>query len=203
MEGFFRKLEHNADDIAYIPPAADALQNQAIPNAIKEIIERGQNIRTIFVPINHHNRHWTLLVINLANRSYFHYDPMVGSGELNRPILEMVRSAEAIIGKKLRKIEDITLRANRQESDWECGYYCLLAAFFHAFQIPVPRFDINQSNNLRSFLARMVDGINEQFVPFGASMPSSWTVWGSSGKPLGSLNDSTNVDSLVKVILII
>ena len=201
MEGFLRWMKIELPGIDYISPSANTSTNQNVPSSIINQIGSGE-VRMIFVPINHSNNHWTLLVLDLVNRSYFHYDPMIGSGNVDITINRIIDSVENFVGGRFRNLGSTIIFPRPQASNWECGYLCLLMSFFQANSLSLPKeFSIEMVSNLRNFLHSAIIGEeNKRFNPFGASEPSNQTVLGSSGKPLGPANDSASVNMLVKVI---
>ena len=156
MEGYFRWLSNEREDIFYVSPSADAAQNLNVPSSIVRAIEsRTTNINTIFVPLNPSNNHWTLLVLNMTNRSYFHFDPMYESGSIDStPVKYIIRTVEEAIKEKFT--EEV-IKTNPQNSNWECGYHCLMMAYSYGVNRSLPQFkDIML---LRKFLhEKIIDG---------------------------------------------
>ena len=150
MEGYFRWLVREHPDIFYISPSANAMENVDVSPAVIQAI-LAENIKTIFIPLNHNNNHWTLLVIDVANLTYFHFDPMFASGLNGERIKKIMNDIKQNIGLdfKYESVETIPQRSN-----WECGYHCLMMAYSYGVDRSIPQF--NDVFRMRRFLSNNI-----------------------------------------------
>ncbi len=87
----------------------------------------------IFVPVNHNNTHWTLIVIDVKNKQVISLDSLNKERKTpRREMLEWIEREHIVKGKPFNKKEWTTFKANApsQTNGYDCGVFtCMFAAF--------------------------------------------------------------------------
>ena len=130
--------------------SVNAMENVDVSPVVVQTI-LAKNIKTILIQLNNSNNYWTLLVIDIANLSYFHFDPMLESGLNGERIKQIIDDTKKSIGLdfKYENVETIPQRSN-----WECGYHCLMMAYPYGVDKSVPQF--NDVFQMRKFLSQNI-----------------------------------------------
>lgn len=80
------------------------------------------------------NNHWSLLVYHKSINAFCHYDTLIESRRVNKGanIEKALYFSKILTLLFLKDKSDTTFCESeyyiKQESDWECGYYCLMTA---------------------------------------------------------------------------
>lgn len=149
IDSFLKILSIHYVDTDYVSTFGRTIRNGELARMVERTILNfrevsGRAPRIVFIPLHHMSgtkggcNHWTMLVIDLENKEYVHYDSLKSSTEHVPKIisdqialLETLLRAENISkspGTFRKKIKNTPV----QLSTWECGYFALGWALQHA-----------------------------------------------------------------------
>jgi sentrin-specific protease 1 len=97
----------------------------------------------VFIPVNLHNTHWTLVVIYIQKKEIHYYDSMSGSGKtyldasLQWLIDEGKEKKNLIIKREEWKLFDKENHVPQQRNGYDCGMFTILCADYCSDDLPL------------------------------------------------------------------
>jgi sentrin-specific protease 1 len=151
---FMAKLLVDGDKYEY-----DATLKRFFSEASKQLSLNIFELNEIFVPINIHNVHWTLIFIDMLNHEIQYYDPMPGNDEDNNIFLQatlqwLVDEAKitstAFDTSKWRLME--MKNGPKQSNGYDCGMYLIMTANCLTEKIPLSLLTSENITYLRDYV---------------------------------------------------
>ena len=153
MNGFLKNFCRNIAIANYTSSFNVYESEMYMVEAIVQCYERNNSPSIIFVPICE-NSHWTLLIIDVEKRKYFHFNSLKNKTDAGN--LKIQRTIEIFSAKKGMKFDFLNLTHPSQYSTWECGYFVLLASYKYAMGQPM-QLSRTIVNNFRKYLLEILD----------------------------------------------
>jgi sentrin-specific protease 1 len=107
----------------------------------------------VFIPVNLHNTHWTLVVIYIQKKEIHYYDSMSGSGKtyldasLQWLIDEGKEKKNLIIKREEWKLFDKESHVPQQRNGYDCGMFTILCADYCSDDLPLKYNQQEMSDN--------------------------------------------------------